>query len=48
MLWLHHPFLGSEPEKLDGIARAIEKVLNNIDDVRDTPAASLSTRAAAR
>jgi L-glutamine:2-deoxy-scyllo-inosose/3-amino-2,3-dideoxy-scyllo-inosose aminotransferase len=34
LLWVHHPFLGLEPEKLEGVALAIEKVVNNIDELR--------------
>lgn len=34
LLWLHFSFLGSDPEKLDGIASAIEKVVENIDELR--------------
>jgi L-glutamine:2-deoxy-scyllo-inosose/3-amino-2,3-dideoxy-scyllo-inosose aminotransferase len=35
LLWLHHPFLGFEQDRLECIADAIEKVLNNIDELRN-------------
>lgn len=34
LLWLHFPFLGLEAAKLDGVVRAIEKVVSNIYELR--------------